>query len=66
MYLGLNKNQTFSCKQGKMQVLKNYGIIPSDSQQKDYCGDRNTNPDIEKCNSYLYPLLFEADFSARC
>jgi hypothetical protein len=43
MYLGLNKPQTFSCEEGKIKVLNNFGVIPNNAGNKAYCGSREAN-----------------------
>ncbi len=37
-YLGMNKTQNFSCSEGFISVLSNFGLIPEEATQKDYCG----------------------------
>lgn len=63
MYLGLNKPQTFSCEEGKIKVLNNFGIIPLDASNKAYCGSRDENKEVSKCNAQLKADLFEKDFA---
>ena len=46
MYLGVNREQIFSCKEGRISELANYGLIPTDYRGKDYCGSRDANPSV--------------------
>lgn len=40
MYLGVGKEQTISCDNGKITKLYSYGLIPSNFEgRKDFCGE---------------------------
>jgi hypothetical protein len=66
MYLGVDYASSFSCKEGKITTLYSYGLIPSDSTDKDYCGLSSKKTDINDCNSVLYGDSFKTDFTANC
>ena len=65
MYLGLNRSQTFSCREGKIKVLYHFGVIAGESTNKAYCGT-NTIPEIARCNQYIDHVTFSQHFTERC
>ena len=44
MYIGLDKGQYFTCKEGKLTKLFSYGIIPMGDNDKAYCGPSDKLP----------------------
>lgn len=52
-YVGLNKAQTFTCSEGRISKLNNFGIIPTSFSGKAYCGFTQDEPKINACNAYI-------------
>ena len=53
-YLGIDRNQSFACTEGKITKLNTFGIIPSSSTVKNFCGkpDSDLSPTLP-CNPHL-------------
>jgi hypothetical protein len=53
MYLKLGLPVSLSCPDGEISQLHNFGFIPSDSDDKDYCGSNLEDSKVKGCNTYL-------------
>ena len=50
-YVAIDKEQTFSCREGRISEVKNFGLIPNDSKNnKDYCGNSKELEEVNNCN----------------
>jgi hypothetical protein len=50
MYLGLEKPQTFACREGSIAKLNSFGLIPLEFERKDFCGKSTDQQKINDCN----------------
>jgi len=65
-YLKVDETQSFACQDGKIQKLNTFGVIPSTSEGKTYCGDSASFKDTADCDAYIDRTAFRQNFEEAC
>ena len=64
-YIAIDKPQRFTCKEGQITKLNNFGLIPSSSSDTTYCGSYNSvSSPTMLCNDFVNRADFELAFTS--